>query len=350
MDALYEASRYEDALVVAEGLLRDLSPAVAARAHLRSAVCELELARPERVAAHIDVARPYFESVGAAAEVVECMWAEFSAGVLKQAADARRLGRLALKACRSLSPPRADLEIGILNSYAAASLNAGDWWAAIDAYEAAIALAEPVFEIRRRARLMNDVAIAYQELGRYDDAIRYIKHAIALIETRGERVVLARSENNLGNFLVTSGRLEEGRPHLERSLALCEEAGLEVGRSHLYLSLSDLNLREGRLDEARHFAELGEAFALRFNEQDSLAEAHVHLGRVAAAGGDHAAADAAFDRGISEATAVGSPEWVIRCHQAYADALETRGDIAGGLAQLKAAYAVRLREVPSSRS
>src|SRR5258708_20279392 len=85
---------------------------------------------------------------------------------MRQQANAIRLGEEALYTCRNLNPIPSRLEVQILNTLAAANLAAGIWGQAVGFYEQAIERAGPLFDLRRRAKLIGDVAIAYRELGR----------------------------------------------------------------------------------------------------------------------------------------------------------------------------------------
>ena len=321
-------------------------PESIARVRYHLAECERQLGRPDRMRRHLDEARTYYESTGPPERVVECTSLEIAYAIMTEAPDAIDIGRRALAACRDLKPAAPALEGRILNSLAAAYVAAGAWLDAIDAYEQAIKVAGPLFDMRRRGRLLNEAALAYKEIGRFDAAVRLITQSIALLEATREPMMLARAENNLGMILLAMRDPARARPHLERSLALCVQTGLEVGRNHVLLSLAELCVAEGRFEPARRFAEEALAFAERFGERNSAVQAHLWLGCIAAAAGAPEVSDLEFARAIEGAESAGTPEWLARCHEAYAEVLEKRGDIGRANAELKSALGYRSR--PSS--
>ena len=308
------------------------------------AMCLLGLGRPQRARAHVDAARSYYDATSNHERIVDCMALEIAYAVqTQQVVSAVEVGLQALIACRALEPPVPVLEVRILGLLASAYVTSGDWLAAIGAYEVAIKVAGPLFDMRRRARLLNDAAIAYQEIGRFDVATRHITQAVALFEAVREPVMLAKAENNFGVLLLAMRDLAAARPHLERSLALCVETGLEAGRAHALLSLAELCVAEGRLEPARRFAKHALDFAERLHEQDSRAASHFWLGQIAASAGDAHESDEEFALAIKCWEAAGALERLARCHETYADVLEKRGEIELANAELKTALAVRSR-------
>src|SRR5258708_15795164 len=115
---------------------------------------------------------------------------------MRQQANAIRLGEEALYTCRNLNPIPSRLEVQILNTLAAANLAAGIWDQAVGFYEQAIERAGPLFDMRRRAKLMGDVGIAYPELGRLDRSILFSTRSVERIETPPDLGPLAPSDNN----------------------------------------------------------------------------------------------------------------------------------------------------------
>ena len=308
-----------------------------ARVRYHLALCHMERGRPAAARPHLDEARAYYDATGSPQRLVECMALEILYAILTQAADAADIGRRALAACRDLKPAVPTLEVRILSGLAAANLAAGEWLEAIDSYEQAINAAGPLFDMKRQARLFNDVALAYKEIGRFEAAVRHITNAVALLDATREPVTLARAENNFGVILLAMGDPAGARPHLERSLALCVQTNLEAGRSHVLLSLAEMCLAERRLEPARLFAQQALEFAERLHEKDSRAHAHLWLGRIAAAAGDVQACDHEFALAIKELEAAGTFEWLARFHEAYADVLEKRGNIVRAYAELRVA-------------
>ena len=347
LDSLYESSHYVEAAALAESMLDRGTAAERAHARHQLALCRLQLGRPDLARAHLDAARAHYAASGEAEPLAECLCSEASYAMLSGLPNAVDVATDALVACRALRPARAPLEVRGLNIFGAACLTVGNWASAIDAYEKAIALAEPLYDMKRQARLLNDAALAYKECGRFDEAVRHITRAIALLEVTREPVMLTRSENNLGCILLSIGRPADARPHFERAQRLADETGLEAGRGRLLLSLCELNLAEGRVADALGFATEAVALADRLDEVDVRGQAHEWLGRVAAADGDDGRCDAEFARALEDLAAFGAREWLARCHESYAEVLERRGDLGAGYLHLKAAFRSRTGAVPA---
>jgi tetratricopeptide (TPR) repeat protein len=170
---------------------------------------------------------------------------------------------------------------------------------------------------------------------------------MAIHETLNDRISLARSENNLGLMLLHAGDPAKARGHLERSLQRFEEAGAEAAKAAVLLSLSELALAESDVDEAARFAHAALDLASRLSEESYVSDAHVWLGRIAAAEDDHGTADAEFAAAFDALANLGSPaERSSSAHTNYAEILEARGDMAGALRHLKQALGAR----PSQRA
>jgi len=280
---------------------------------------------------------------------VECMITQAQLAHMKQRPEAVELAKDALAACRKLEPIPNRVEVRALNALAAAHEGAGAWAAAITCYEEGIERAGPLFDMRRQALMVTEVAIAYKELGEPDLSLRYATRALKLVETLGDLVPLAMAENNLGWILIALGDLGAARKHLERSLELAEATNLEVGRSHVLLSMCELNLAEHKYVEARAFADEALVYADRWGESSSAAQAHVWLGQVAASLGEACVVDSEFALAIDQLKRNGELERLVRCHALYAEILEQRGEAERAYEHLKSAFSLAIpdREPPS---
>jgi tetratricopeptide (TPR) repeat protein len=103
------------------------------------------------------------------------------------------------------------------------------------------------------------------------------------------------------------------------------------------LSLCELSLQEGNLEGAREMAEEALRLSERLHEGANVAEAHVWLGRVAAAIGDDDFVDREFDVAIRALTELGITERLLRCHGIYAEILEKRGNLPEAYVHMKKA-------------
>src|SRR5260370_32723781 len=133
------------------------------------------------------------------------MAVEASIAQMRQQANAIRLGEEALYTCRKLNPIPSRLEVQILNTLAAANLAAGIWEQAVGFYEQAIERAGPLFDMRRRAKLMGDVAIAYRELGPLERSILFPTRSAEIRQALRDFVPLPPPRTNPGANLVVVG-------------------------------------------------------------------------------------------------------------------------------------------------
>ena len=340
LERLCSSGRYEQAITLGESILElETSAPNQGAVRILLATANIQLGRIDRGEQMVAESRAQLATAPDPATLVECMAVEASIAQIRQQANAIRLAEDALYTCRKLNPIPSRLEVQILNTLAAANLVAGIWEQAVGFYEQAIERAGPLFDLRRRAKLMGDVSIAYRELGRLDRSIQFATRSVEILETLRDLVALARSENNLGLTFMAVGDLDSARTHLERSLELCHATNLEMGRSHVLLSLCELNAMEEKYAPARDFAQQALVYAERLQEPSSIAQAHLWLARVATSLGDPAIADCEFERAIDQLARTGQGEELLRSHALYSETLERRGELRRAYEHLKAALA-----------
>ena len=99
-------------------------------------------------------------------------------------------------------------------------------------------------------------------------------------------------------------------------------------------------MAESETLEAARLAHEALELAIRLSEAGSVADAHIWLGRIAAAIGDNRTADAEFVAAFDVLRVTdSSADRSSRAHALYAEILESRGDLHGALEQLKQAVA-----------
>src|SRR4029077_558263 len=201
------------------------------------------------------------------------------------------------------------------------------WDEAIACYEEAIAASDVVQDLQQLSLVYAGLSLAYQETGHVSEGVRYAQKALTIHETLHDRLSQARSMNNIGYMLVLLGRFDAARPHLVRALAIFEELRVETRKGDILHSLADLELAEGNLPEASRLAmqalELGE----KLDEGPTVASARTLLGKVAEREGRRDDADREFAAARVAAEPVGGPR-LMEVHEAYAELLEARGDLA----------------------
>jgi tetratricopeptide (TPR) repeat protein len=146
------------------------------------------------------------------------------------------------------------------------------------------------------------------------------------------------------------GQLAQALEHVSQSLRLFEEAGVETNKASVLMSLCEMSMARPDVEEARRYAAEALAVATRASEPGNVAEAHVWLGRVAAAEQDDSAADAEFQMAFGTLEQLGVRERLLRSHVLYAEILEARGDLAGANRHLRQAIAASQESHSSSQA
>jgi tetratricopeptide (TPR) repeat protein/DNA-binding XRE family transcriptional regulator len=338
VERLIATNNFVGALVAGQAMLdRERDPEIIARARHLMATAHLRLAQPVQGRRLAASARAHFEETGDLLMTAECLGSEASAAYLLQDPGALGLAEGALAICRTLQPVPRMTEARLLAILGGVHITNRDWIAAIACFEQATAAGDVVHDLRRLSLLYSDLSLAHQETGQLSQAAHYAQRAMTIQETLNDRLSLARSENNLGLLYFKRGLLTQALEHVGRSLRLFEEAGVEVGRAHVLMSLCELHLARPDFDEARRFATEALAVATRSSEPANVAEAHVWLGRVAAAQRDDTAADSEFRMAIEALEKLGVRERLLRSHAFYAEILEGRGDLIGANHHLRKA-------------
>src|ERR1700687_5363156 len=305
-------------------------PESAARIKHLMATAHLRLAQPVQGRRLAASARAYFELSGDLLMTAECLGSEASAAYLMQDPDALALAEGALATCRSLRPVPVLTESRLLGVLASVHATNENWEAAIQTYEQALAAGDVVQDLRRLSLTYSGLSLAYQETGQLHQAAQYAQRAMTIHETLSDRVSLARSENNLGLLLLHVGNAADARIHLDRSLRIFEETGVESDKAACLLIRCELAFAESDADEAARLAQQALDLATRVAQGATVASAHIWLGTVAEAQGDHNGADCEFSLAFDLLAAVaGSTSRLSRAHSRYADILEARGELGG---------------------
>jgi tetratricopeptide (TPR) repeat protein len=321
-------------------LAQGYDPESTARLKLLASMAWLRLAKPvvgRRLAIE---ARTYFEKAGDLERVAEALGQEAQAAGLMQDSTAVPTAEGALATCRSLRPVPKLLEARLLRVLGHQLVNNERWAEAIACYDEAIAMGDVVQDLQQLSLLYSGMSLAQQELGDINQARRYAQKALTIHETLQDRISQARSLNNLGWMLVKLGDFPAARTHLDRALRIFEEQHVEVGRAEFLMSLATLEMEEGRLETATATAHRSLELSTRLGEAATAADGHVLIGQVAGRRGRDADADEAFAKAMTFAQAAG-PARLSRVHEAYADVLEMRGDLASANRHLKLALGAR---------
>ena len=320
-------------------LAQHYDPDSVARISWLASMGNLRLAKPVVGRRLAVTARAHFEKVGDLEMTAQCLANEAQAAMLMQEPGAVHIAQGALSTARSMKPRSQALEARMLRVLGHALLTSQRWQEAIDCYKDAIAAADVVQDLQQLSLLYSGMSMAHQEMGQISEATRYSQKALTIHETLNDRVSLARSLNNLGWMLVQLGEFAMARTHLDRAIRIFDELGVQPGKAEFLMSLASLESGEGRIETAAATARRALDLATRLGEMATAAEAYTLLGQVAARQGRDAEADHAFAAGIDAAERGGGGPRVAAVHEAYAEVLESRGNLVGANRHLKQAIA-----------
>jgi tetratricopeptide (TPR) repeat protein len=321
-------------------LAQGYDPDSTARIKLLASMARLRMAQPvlgRRLAVE---ARTYFEKAGDLERVAEALGHEAQAAGLMQDSNAVRIAEGALATCRSLKPIPQLLEARLLRVLGHQLLSSERWAEAIACYDDAIATGEIVQDLQQLSLLYSGLSLAHQELGEINDATRYAQKALTIHETLQDRISQARSLNNLGWMLVKLGDFAAARTNLDRALRILDDQHVEVGKAEFLMSLAALEMAEGRLETATATARRSLDLSTRLDEVSTAAEGYILIAQIAARRGRDVDADEALAHALIYGARAGGARlsWV---HEAYAEVLEARGDLAGANRHLKQALTAR---------
>ena len=249
-----------------------------------------------------------------------------------------------------------------------AYMNIGQIFAASEAFEAALDTidAHEVLDVRLRSRLLVNLATTYRRLNRTAKAIQCYESAFALANRHADTLSVARSLMGLAVSLYDSGELDGAIANYRRALELFRSIEDQRFQSSVLLSLAVVHTQQGKLDEAEQYARACRERAMAGGDVRSAAIADEELARVALvrgdakgalelaqsaarrlgevgdihqqagaaritaaalhALGDHAGADAAYDRAIELARGIEMFPSVSEYASEYAQKLRERGE------------------------
>jgi tetratricopeptide (TPR) repeat protein len=272
-------------------------------------------------------AREYYESVMDKAMAVECLSWEVHVPYLLQDPDALAFAEAALQRCRQLKTVPVMTEVRILSRIAGIHSFKRDFPEAIRIYEDVVDRLGGLKDMNRMAKIYADLGIAYRETGQPELAARYSQKSIALNEMLRDQFSTANAENNLALALMNMSNYKSAEEHLDRSIEIFDGIGRTRGRSQVLLSYAELYFSSGRLEAAERSGTEAQELAATMKERPTEANAHIWLGRVAAARGDSRTTDKEFETAISMLETMSNfAERLIQAHATYAEILERRGD------------------------
>lgn len=144
----------------------------------------------------------------------------------------------------------------------------------------------------QQARVLHNIGYSYFDEGRLDDALEYLEQAHAIRVELGLNVQAANTRTVIAKVAIDQGRLDEGSRLFEQVLATYTELDNARGRGRALADLARVANRRGDYRQARDWALESLSTAQSRNENASVAQTALVLGRSLRALGDlHGAED-----------------------------------------------------------
>jgi tetratricopeptide (TPR) repeat protein len=256
------------------------------------------------------------EDVG---QLLEARFHHHAAGDLDDALDANR------QACRQLRtwgawttvrqlqaealgwvPPRSSHAAHIRSQLGMLAQDRGDYGAAEDHSQAALAIRE---EIGDRA----GIAVTYHQLGMlahrrgdYDTAEQRYQASLTIDEEIGDRAGIAASYHQLGMLAQDRGDYDTAEQRYQTSLAIKEEIGNRAGVAMTYGQLGNLAYARSDYDTAEQRYQAALAIFEEIGDRAGIAMTNHQLGMLAQNRGDYDTAEQRYKASLAIAQEIGN--------------------------------------------
>lgn len=261
--------------------------------------------------------------------------------LLRRPNEAGRWFDRALTAYESAGGVDPVLKARILGHRANLHYVAGQAGEAIVGYEAAIAEAGHILDMKSLGGIYEGLALSLQQTGQLGRALTYAQRSLRLFETLNEVRMSAQLRNNMAEILLQQKQAREAEAQFIQGIAELRAVGDHDYLPHLLSGAAEAALELGDYDSAE--ARIASAISAVVESRDPLASLNVAriAGRIAHHFGDSARARAHFEAALQIADRIDSPLDRGRVLYDYAQALEAEGDAAQAILRYRQAYESR---------
>lgn len=181
-----------------------------------------------------------------------------------QYSEAALTGRQALDLARAAQDSEAEGEA--LQSAGVLHWHQGDARAALDAFQAALAIKSAAGDVWGTARVRNNAASPIFILGDRERAMEYVSLALEGFAETGDRMSSAKTLHNRGDIFLNEGGLDAARRSFEDSLIFMDAVGSRYDKATTRVSLADTMKELGEaasalplyLEALREFRSMGD--------------------------------------------------------------------------------------------
>jgi len=237
-----------------------------------------------------------------------------------------------------LGPGGGVAAVAIIRRIIRSYVDDGQFDAAFDCCELALAIGDALDDINARAHVRNMVAIAHLQRGDLDDAAREFSVALEIASTAGDERLRAMIAQNLGIIASLRGDLVAALDHYGASLVTYRAAGL---RDYVGPVLNNMGLvytQLDRLDEAQAAYDDAVIACIQTGDIPHQLLALINSASLWIARGDVARAADLCEMVLTTATAASDYRALGETYKHLGVIARMRGDLAESERQLSAAY------------
>jgi tetratricopeptide (TPR) repeat protein len=155
------------------------------------------------------------------------------------------------------------------------------WTEWITTYEIGVEVAARCGDARAEARMLANLAPAYNETGHWDEAVERFERALRTLRGLGETRSVARVVNNLGTLHANRGHAELAAESYRESLELLDDdRGDDAFRGQVLTNLAQAYRQCGRLDDALDALRAALPLAFAASDDRTVAVAAQAVGEV----------------------------------------------------------------------
>jgi len=237
-----------------------------------------------------------------------------------------------------LAPGDGTAAVAIIRRVIRSYVDDGQFDAAFDCCELALAIADALDDVDARAHARNLLAIAHLQRGDLDDAAREFSRALEIASTSGDERLTAMIAQNLGIIASLRGDLVAALDHYGASLITYRAAGL---RDYVGPVLNNMGLvytQLDRLDEAQAAYDDAVVACIQTGDIPHQLLALINSASLWIARGDVARAAGLCEMVLTTATAASDYRALGETYKHLGVIARMRGDLAESERQLSAAY------------
>jgi len=237
-----------------------------------------------------------------------------------------------------LGPGDGTAAVAIIRRVIRSYVDDGQFDAAFDCCELALAIADALDDVDARAHARNLLAIAHLQRGDLDDAAREFSRALEIASTSGDERLTAMIAQNLGIIASLRGDLVAALDHYGASLITYRAAGL---RDYVGPVLNNMGLvytQLDRLDEAQAAYDDAVVACIQTGDIPHQLLALINSASLWIARGDVARAAGLCEMVLTTATAASDYRALGETYKHLGVIARMRGDLAESERQLSAAY------------